>query len=142
MPSRVLATWEENVRFLDHILKSYQLDLFQIYLHWHKDPDLSHYCGVTYIDEKRMAFCTGNDKETMLHEVAHLKYGVPDHNEKWANHLIDLHHAHLKGVDLKKADAELVRDYKNAEKAYKKRFGTLPGPVKRKPRASVDFEGE
>ena len=141
MPGRALVQWEESLKFLNEVLKTYKVPLIHVYLHWHKDPDVAHYCGITYIDEKRMAFCQGNDKDTMLHEVAHVLMNYPEHDEKWANRLIDLHHAHLKGSELKKADAELVKDYGTAAKAYKKRFGKLPGPVKKKARSTVEPEG-
>jgi hypothetical protein len=138
MPRRVLDTWEENIKFLDSLLVNHKLTLYQAFIHWHKDPDIVHYCGVTYLDEKRMAFCSGNDKETMLHEVAHLQYGISDHNERWADRLITLHRKYLKGSELKRADGDLAHDYTNAAKAFKKRFGTVPKRVKHRRRASVE----
>lgn len=132
IPSPALATWESSLRFLNTLIKDHDLSLHHVFIHWHKDPEITHYCGVTYLDEKRMAFCSGNDKETMLHEVAHLQYGKSEHDEKWADLLFTLHHKYLKGAELRAADAALVKDYKQAEKAYKKRFGELPKPVKRR----------
>ena len=138
LPRRVLDTWEDNIKFLDQLVKEHNLTLYQVFIHWHKDPDVVHYCGVTYIDEKRMAFCSGNDKETMLHEIAHLQYGIPDHNEKWADRLITLHEKYLKGMDLKRAHGDLASDYSNAAKAFKRRFGTVPKRIKRKRSKTVE----
>lgn len=120
MPKRVVATWEESITFLDQVVKERGLDLYHVFIHWHADPDTAHYCGVTYIDEKRMAFCQGNDKETMLHEIAHLQYKLQAHDEQWAERLIDLHHAYLSGERLEKANADLGRDYRSAAKVLKR----------------------
>jgi hypothetical protein len=83
---------------------------------------------VTYIDEKRMAFCSGNDKSTMLHELAHLQYGLHEHDTKWAGKLIDLHEKYLNGKEREKADSDLVKDYKAAAKVMKRRKPT-PSPM-------------
>jgi hypothetical protein len=121
MPPRILATWEESILFLDQLIREHKLDLYHVYIHWHEDPELTHYCGVTYIDDKRMAFCSGNDKETMLHEIAHLEYKETEHNEIWAGKLIDLHEKYLTGKALEKANADLSKDYKAAERVFKRR---------------------
>jgi hypothetical protein len=121
MPGRILVTWEDSLRFLDNILRERKVQLYHVFVHWHPDPDLTHYCGVTYIDERRMAFCSGNDKSTMLHELAHLEYGLHEHDAKWAGKLIDLHQKYLTGKELEKADSDLVKDYKAAAKVMKRR---------------------
>ncbi len=114
MPVKALNLWEKNLRFLEELLKKYKLDLVQVYIHWHKDPDEIHYCGVTWMDERRMAFCAGNDKETMLHEVAHLIMLYPEHDELWSDQLLTLHKDNLKGLELRKADAELCKPIRSA----------------------------
>ncbi len=106
MPIKALNLWENNLRFLEELLKKYKLDLVQVYIHWHKDPDEIHYCGVTWMDERRMAFCAGNDKETMLHEVAHLMMMYPEHDELWSDQLLTLHKDNLTAKELRVADAE------------------------------------
>jgi hypothetical protein len=121
MPKRVVDTWRESIEFLDTLIRERNLELYHVFLHWHADPDIAHYCGVTYIDEKRMAFCSGNDKETMLHEVAHLQYKAQPHDEVWAEHLFALHAEYLDGSALEKADADLIKDYKAAAKVFKRR---------------------
>jgi hypothetical protein len=141
MPIKALTLWETNLRFLEELLKAHKLDLVQVFIHWHKDPDEIHYCGVTWMDERRMAFCAGNDKETMLHEVAHLMMMYPEHDELWADQLLVLHKQHLKANELKKADAELCRDYTAAAKAYKKRYKKDPPKrVKKHPRNTVETD--
>jgi methylphosphotriester-DNA--protein-cysteine methyltransferase len=74
----------------------------------------------------------------MLHEIAHLDYGVPDHNEKWADRLITLHEQYLKGTELKRAHGELANDYSNAAKAFKRRFGAVPKRIQRRRNKSVE----
>ena len=120
MPARILVSWEAAIRFLDTTLKDQSLELYHVYVHWHADPDLQHYCGVTYLDDKRMAFCSGNDRETMLHEIAHLKYGSTEHDDKWAAILFALHKKYLKGKEREKADAELAKDYKSGARVLKR----------------------
>jgi hypothetical protein len=137
MPAKALNMWKKNLDFLQELLIKYNLDLVQVYIHWHKDPDEIHYCGVTWMDEKRMAFCSGNDKETMLHEVAHLIAMYPEHDEKWADQLLILHQENLKGSDLRKADSELCKDYSAAAKAYKKRYKKDPPKFVRRKRSSL-----
>lgn len=137
MPPKAVAMWESNLRFLEDLLQKYKLDLVQAYVHWHKDPDEVHYCGVTWLDEKRMAFCSGNDKETMLHEIAHLITMYPEHDEKWADQLLVLHKENLKGTELRKADSELCKDYSAAAKAYKKRYKKDPPKYVRRKRSTL-----
>jgi hypothetical protein len=131
MPKRVLDTWKDSIEFLDTLVRERELDLYHVFIHWHADPDTAHYCGVTYIDEKRMAFCSGNDKETMLHEVAHLQYKAQPHDEVWAEHLINLHQEYLDGPALDKANHDLSRDYKAASRVLKR---MTDGAPKEKPR--------
>jgi len=139
MPIKALNLWENNLRFLEELLKKYKLDLVQVFIHWHKDPDEIHYCGVTWMDERRMAFCAGNDKETMLHEVAHLIMLYPEHDELWSDQLLTLHKDNLTAKELRVADAELCKDYTAAAKAYKKRYGKEPPKVvKRRRNSAVD----
>lgn len=137
MPKKALNMWEPNMRFLQELLDKYNIDLVQVYLHWHKDPDEVHYCGVTWLDEKRMAFCSGNDKETMLHEVAHMMQGYPEHDETWADQLLQIHNENLKGHELRKADSELCKEYSAAAKAYKKRYKKDPPKFVRKRRTTI-----
>jgi hypothetical protein len=126
MPKRIIDTWKDSVEFLDRLVRERSLDLYHVFIHWHPDPDAAHYCGVTYIDEKRMAFCSGNDRGTMLHEVAHLQYKAQPHDEVWAEHLINLHNEYLEGSELEKANLELVRDYRAAGRVLKRM--TTDGP--------------
>ena len=137
MPGKALSLWEDNLKFLEGLLQKYKLDLIQVYLHWHKDPDEIHYCGVTWLDERRMAFCAGNDKETMLHEVAHVMMMYPEHDEAWANQLLSLHKDNLTAQELRKADSELCKDYSAAAKAYRKRYSKEPPKLARKRRVTV-----
>lgn len=141
IPKAALDMWEENLKFLNELLVKNSISLVHVYLHWHNDPDLIHYCGVTYLDEKRMAFCQGNDKETMLHEVAHLMVKFPEHNEKWADVLLQLHAKYLKGTELRNADAELCKDYTKAVNAYRERYKKEP-PKSRKRRRATEEEPE
>ena len=137
MPGKALSLWEDNLKFLEGLLQKYKLDLIQVYLHWHKDPDEIHYCGVTWLDERRMAFCAGNDKETMLHEVAHVMMMYPEHDEAWANQSLSLHKDNLTAQELRKADSELCKDYSAAAKAYRKRYSKEPPKLARKRRVTV-----
>jgi hypothetical protein len=64
------------------------------------------------------------DKDTMLHELAHLPKDDA-HSDAWAKRLWDLQDTYLSKTEAKNAHLEITR-YLSGRRLYKRKFGIKP----------------
>ena len=74
-------------------------------------------------------FCGGQDRETALHEIAHLitKEG---HSRIWAVALMALHRRYLSPDRCHRADRVLAMEYRSARPLYLERYGSAAPRLK------------
>lgn len=115
--------WKPTLTLLDLVNKEKKLKLSWVRIHSHlgakKSP--SHAMGWAD-DESRTMFLCHFDKETMLHEAAHL-ITIGSHTDRWAKTLFDLYDLYLPKKQARKAQDEMGR-YLSGRRVYLKKFGS------------------
>ena len=123
--NRAWKLWKPVLLLLDAIVKKEKLKInwVRIHSHFNAKRDIPHAMGWWDSESKAMFLCHF-DKETMLHEVGHVK-SSGYHGDPWAKATINLYLKYLKGRELDRAINHFVY-YLSARRVYKKMYGQKP----------------
>ena len=114
--------WKPTLESLDRVNREKKLKLQWVRIHSHlgvkKSP--THAMGWADKEEKTMFLCHF-DKETMLHEAAHI-LTIGSHSDKWAKTLFNLYEEYLPAKQSRKAQDEMGR-YLSGRRVYLKKYG-------------------
>lgn len=121
-PEDQVERWRPTIRFLERVAKAEGINVAAVQLHNHPIGSRSCYDGEADFDESVIALCSGQDRETVLHELAHLQTQTW-HKRSWAQALFRLHERWLSPRKCAKADRALARDYPKARRVYRAKYG-------------------
>lgn len=126
-PAADTARWQPTLRFLQRVVDGEHVRLDAVHLHHHpRRPDGSRpvacYCGEADWEFHTLTLCGGQDRLTVLHEVAHLI--VEDyHTVIWSAEVMRLHRVWLPADDVQHADRLLAMEYRKARSLYRSVYG-------------------
>lgn len=117
--------WRPTLQLLDKVIKAKRWKLNWVRIHSHLGVKRSPRHSQAWVDKDTdtMMLCHF-DKETMLHEIAHLPKD-DGHSDAWAKRLWDLQDKFLSKKDAAEAHLELTR-YLSGRRIYIKKFGVKP----------------
>ena len=121
-PEDQVERWRATIRFLERVAKAEGINVAAVQLHNHPIGSRACYDGEADFDESVIALCSGQDRETVLHELAHLQTQTW-HKRSWAQALFRLHARWLSPRKCAKADRALARDYPKARRVYRAKYG-------------------
>lgn len=110
------------VAFTRRVAEAEGIDLREIRLHAHARGSIACYDAQASWEDHFVEFCGGQNRETALHELAHLI--VEDyHSKTWAVCLMALHRTYLPPARARRADRVLAMEYRSARPLYLARYG-------------------
>lgn len=114
--------WLPVVAFTRRVAKAEGINLIEIRLHSHARGSIACYDAQASWEDHFVEFCGGQNRETALHELAHLV--VEDyHSRVWATALMALHRTYLPPARCQRADRVLAMEYRSARPLYLARYG-------------------
>ncbi len=134
-PESEVRRWYPILRFLKRVAAAEKIEVRTVALHAHAPGTVSCYDGETDFDEKRIDLCSGQDKETVLHELAHLE-SDDYHGKRWSMSLMHLHQKYLPKARCEHADRVLAIEYRAARPLFRERYG-VSAPRERRGMRSV-----
>jgi len=119
------ALWRPTLQLLNKVLleKKWKLNWVRIHSHLGAKRSPAHSQAWVDKDTDTMMLCHF-DKETMLHEIAHLPKD-DGHSDAWAKRLWSLQDDYLNKTQAKAAHLEITR-YLSGRRLYIKKFGVKP----------------
>jgi hypothetical protein len=128
-PEAATKRWSPVVAFTKRVAKAEGINLQEIRLHYHPTATIACFDAEASWEEQWVAFCGGQNRETALHELAHLV--VEDyHSKAWAVALMALHRAYLPPTRCRRADRVLAIEYRAARPLYAARYEENAPPFK------------
>jgi hypothetical protein len=128
-PDTAVRRWSSVLAFTKRVAKAERIVLDEIRLHHHPKGSIACFDAEASWEDHWIAFCGGQNRETALHELAHLV--VEDyHSKTWATALMALHRAYLPPARCRRADRVLAIEYRSARPLYAARYGENPPPFK------------
>jgi hypothetical protein len=128
-PEAATRRWSPVLAFAKRVAKAERINLEEIRLHHHPKGSIACFDAEASWEDHWIAFCGGQNRETALHELAHLV--VEDyHSKTWAVALMALHRAYLPPARCRRADRVLAMEYRSARPLYAARYGENPPPFK------------
>jgi hypothetical protein len=128
-PEAATRRWSPVLAFTKRVAKAERIVLDEIRLHHHPKGSIACFDAEASWEDHWIAFCGGQNRETALHELAHLV--VEDyHSKAWAIALMALHRAYLPPARCRRADRVLAIEYRSARPLYAARYGENPPPFK------------
>jgi len=121
-PEDQVARWRPTIRFLERVAKAEGINVAAVQLHNHPPGSRACYDGEADFDESLITLCGGQDRETVLHELAHLQTQTW-HKRSWALALVRLHERWLSPRKCARADRSLAHDYPKARRVYRAKYG-------------------
>ena len=117
--------WKPTLLLLDKVLKDKKWKLNWVRIHSHIGAKRSPRHSQAWVDKDTdtMLLCHF-DKETMLHEIAHLPKDDA-HSDAWAKRLWQLQETYLSKKDAQLAHLEITR-YLSGRRLYTKMLGVKP----------------
>jgi hypothetical protein len=117
--------WKPTLLLLEKVLsdKNWKLEWVRIHSHLGVTRSPRHSMAWVDKDTNTMLLCHF-DKETMLHEIAHLPKDDA-HSDAWAKRLWDLQETYLNKKEAAAGQLELTR-YLSGRRLYIKKFGEKP----------------
>jgi hypothetical protein len=117
--------WKPTLQLMDRVLRDKRWKLNWVRIHSHLGAKTSPAHSQAWVDKDTdtMMLCHF-DKETMLHEVAHLPKDDA-HSDAWAKRLWSLQNEYLSAREAKLAQIELTR-YRSGIRLWRKTNGTKP----------------
>lgn len=116
-PKSFRLLWSGPLDWMLSVAMSEGIIVKTINVHWHKEL-YGRKCplGEADAENKSIMLCTHiYDKDTILHELAHLD-SIGVHSQSWANRFLNLISAHLEDKELEVARFMAGRDYKEVAK--------------------------
>jgi len=133
-PVEKVDAWKPTIAFLERVSEAEKIRVEAVILHSHPEGSLGCYDGEADFDEYTVTLCSGQDKETILHELAHL--AVSDwHSRKWAAETMRLHSKYLSPRKALHADRVLAIEYRSARPLFALKYG-FAAPKERRGEAS------
>lgn len=121
-PVEKVDAWKPTIAFLERVSEAESIRVEAVILHSHPDGSIGCYDGEADFDEYTVSLCSGQDKETILHELAHLS--VNDyHSRKWAIETMRLHSKYLSAKKALHADRVLAIEYRSARPLFAVKYG-------------------
>ena len=133
-PAAQVAKWRPTIAFLRRVAAAEKIHVTAIILHAHPAGTIGCYDGEADFDEATIALCSGQDKETVLHELAHLSSN-DYHGKKWATEVMRLHSKYLPKAKALHADRVLAIEYRSARPLFAAKYG-FHAPKERRGEAS------
>lgn len=128
-PEAATRLWSPVIAFTRRVAKAEGINLEEIHLHHHPKGATACYDAEASWEDHWIAFCGGQNRETVLHELAHLI--VEDyHSKAWATATMALHRAYLPPARCRRADRVLAMEYRSARPVYAARYGENAPPFK------------
>lgn len=130
-PAADTARWQPILRYLQRVVDGEHVRLDTVYLHHHpRRPDGSRqvacFCGEADWQDHTLTLCGGQDRITILHEIAHMI--VEDHHTAiWSAETMRLHRVWLPADQVQHADRLLAIEYRKARGLYRSVYGA-PAP--------------
>lgn len=121
-PAAQVAKWRPYISFLRRVAAAEKIHVNAIILHAHPTGTIGCYDGEADFDEATISLCSGQDKETILHELAHLS-SDDYHGKKWATELMQLHSKYLSPKKALHADRVLAIEYRSARPLFFSKYG-------------------
>lgn len=121
-PAEQVRKWQPILRFLARVSNAEGIEVRAVALHNHPEGTVACYDGETDFDEKRIDLCGGQDRETVLHELAHLE-SDDYHGKRWASSLMHLHGKYLSPKRAAHADRVLAIEYRAARPLFRLKYG-------------------
>ncbi|MFM6971837.1 MAG: hypothetical protein ACKOWH_04545 [Rhodoluna sp.] len=117
--------WKPTLQLLDRIVTDKRWKLHWVKIHSHVGAKRSPRHSQAWVDKDTdtMMLCHF-DRETMLHEVAHLPKD-DGHSDVWARRLWKLQQDYLPKREIKSAQLEMTR-YLSGRRLYRKKIGVAP----------------
>ena len=117
--------WKPTLQLMDRVLREKKWKLVWVRVHSHLGVKTSPNHSQAWVDKDTdtMMLCHF-DKETMLHEVAHLPKDDA-HSDVWARRLWKLQSEYLTPREAKRAHLELTR-YRAGVRLWAKTYGSKP----------------
>lgn len=130
-PAESVAKWRPILQYLQHVASVESVRVDEVRLHHHanrsrKRPALACYAAEADWDHHTIDLCGGQDKATVLHEIAHL-LTEEHHTRRWSAVLMRLHRQYLPPRKVQRADRMLAMEYPKARPLYRERYGA-PAP--------------
>lgn len=117
--------WKPTLQLLDRIVREKRWKLHWVKIHSHLGAKRSPRHSQAWVDKDTDTMMLCNfDKETMLHEVAHLPKD-DGHSDVWARRLWKLQENYLSAREMKSAHLEMTR-YLSGRRLFKKKLGIVP----------------
>jgi hypothetical protein len=121
-PVEKVDAWKPTIAFLERVAEAEAIRVEAVILHSHPDGSIGCYDGEADFDGYTVTLCSGQDKETILHELAHLS--VNDyHSRKWAIETMRLHSKYLSPKKALHADRVLAIEYRSARPVFAVKYG-------------------
>jgi hypothetical protein len=121
-PAEKVDAWKPTIAFLERVAEAEKIRVEAVILHSHPEGSLGCFDGEADFDEYTVTLCSGQDKETILHELAHLS--VNDyHSRKWAIETMRLHSKYLSPKKALHADRVLAIEYRSARPLFAAKYG-------------------
>ena len=122
-PAAAVRRWAPVLRFTRRVAEAERVKLEEIRLHSHPRGAQACFDAQASWEDHFIEFCGGQNRETALHELAHLI--VEDyHSKTWAVSLMALHARYLPAERCKRADRVLAIEYRSARPLYLARYGS------------------
>lgn len=121
-PAAQVAKWRPIISFLRRVAAAEKITVNAIILHAHPTGTIGCYDGEADFDEATISLCSGQDKETVLHELAHLS-SDDYHGKKWSTELMRLHSKYLSPKKALHADRVLAIEYRSARPLFFTKYG-------------------
>jgi hypothetical protein len=129
-PADAVKRWTPVIAFTRRIAKMEKVHIDEIRLHSHPiGAEACYDAEASWEDRAVIEFCGGQNRETALHELAHLitKEG---HSRIWAFALMALHRRYLSPERCGRADRVLAMEYRSARPLYLERYGSAAPRIK------------
>lgn len=121
-PLQSVEKWLPIFDYLVKVAKAEGIPVKEMRVHSHPAGTYACWDAEADFDEMSVTFCGGQDRETVLHELAHLL--VEDHHTRvWAQELFRMHRLYLPKHRVARADRAVARDYQKGMSLYKEVYG-------------------